>query len=62
MKLEILLIPNFNRKNRKSSYQVSQILALSCNLIALILGQNCVKDFRVSKLQKKLSLKGSGAS
>ena len=40
-------------KNRKSSYQERQILALFCNLDTLILGQNCIKDLRVTKSVKK---------
>ena len=49
-------------KNRQSIYQVTQILALFCILVALILGWNCVKDLRVAKIVKKLNLKGSGVS
>ena len=36
-------------KDRKSSYQVRQILGLFCCLIALILGWNSVKGLRVIK-------------
>ena len=50
------------QKDRKSSYQVKQILAFFCNIIALTSGYNTVKGLRVTKLSKKLSLKGSGAS
>ena len=49
-------------KDRKSSYQVRQILATFSNLVALILGYNSVKGFRVTKIVKTLPLKGSGAN
>ena len=39
-------------KDRKSSYQVSQILVIFSNLIALILGWNNVKGLRVTKIFK----------
>ena len=45
-------------KDRKSSYQVRQILAGFCNLIALILSQKCVKGFRVTKIVKEIEFKG----
>ena len=34
----------------KSSYQVRQILALFCNLVASILGENCVIGLKVNKI------------
>ena len=45
-------------KDRKSSYQVRQILALFCNLIALILGWHCVKGLRVNKIVKEIKFEG----
>ena len=50
------------RNDRKSSYQLRLNLALFCNLVALILGWNCVKGHIVTKFVKKSSLKGPGAS
>ena len=47
-------------KDRKSSYQQRQILALFYKLIALILGKTAWKALELPKLSKKLSLKGSG--
>ena len=35
-----------------------QMLALFCNLIALILGQNYVKGLRVIKIVKEIKFKG----
>ena len=43
-------------KNWKSSYKVRQIFTLSWYLIALILGQNCVKGFRVTNIVKEIKL------
>ena len=40
-------------KDRKSSYKVRQISVLFCNLFVLILGYNCVKGIRVTKIVKK---------
>ena len=56
----MLLIPNFdlNKKNQKSSYQVKEILAIFCNLIVLILGQNSVKGLTVTKTFKKIKFEG----
>ena len=39
-------------EDRKRSYEVRKILALFRNLIALTLGQNCVKGLRVTKVIK----------
>ena len=47
-------------KDRKSSYQQRQILALFYKLIALILGKTAWKALELPKLSKKLSLKGLG--
>ena len=41
-------------KSRKSGNQVRQILAHFCNLIALILGWNCTKGIRVTKIVKEI--------
>ena len=41
-------------KDLQSSYQVRIILALFCNLIALILGENCVEGLRVTKIVKEI--------
>ena len=41
-------------KIRKSSYQARQILALFVNSVALILVWNCVNDFRVTKIARRL--------
>ena len=46
-------------KDRKSTYQVKQILPLFCNLIALILGQNYVKGHRVTKIFKQIMFEGA---
>ena len=43
-------------KDRKNSYQVRQILALSCKVIALILVYNNMKDLRVSNIFKEIKL------
>ena len=45
-------------KDQKSSYQVKQILELLCNLFALILGKNCVKDRRVTKIDHEIKFEG----
>ena len=53
----------FNRKfglqykDRKSSYQVRQILALFCKSVALTLGQNCVKSLRITEIVKQIKFK-----
>ena len=41
-------------KLRKSSYEVTQLLAVFCYLIALILGENSVKGFPVTKIFKEI--------
>ena len=46
------------RKDGESSYQVRIILGLFCHSIALILGLNSVKDFRVAKNVKEIKLEG----
>ena len=42
----------------ESSDHIRQILALSCNLIALILGKNCVKVVGITKIVKKVKFEG----
>ena len=46
------------RKDGESSYQVRIILGLFCHSIALILGLNSVKDFRVSKNVPEIKFEG----
>ena len=46
------------RKDGESSYQVTIILGLFCNSIALILDLNSVKDFRVTKNVKEIKFEG----
>ena len=46
------------RKDGESSYQVRIILGLFCHSIALILGLNSVKDFRVAKNVKEIKFAG----
>ena len=46
------------RKDGESSYQVRIILGLFCHSIALILGLNSVKDFRVAKNVKEIKFEG----
>ena len=46
------------QKDRNSSYQVRQILALFYNLVAVILGWNCVKGLRVTKTVKQIKFEG----
>ena len=41
-------------KRSKSSYHVSQILTLFRKLVTLILGWNCVKDLRVTKIVREI--------
>ena len=41
-------------KYRKGSYKARKILALFCNLIALIQNQNCVKYLRIIKIVKEI--------
>ena len=45
-------------KRSESSYQVRQILGIFRDLIALILGYNSVKGFRVSKNVKEIKFEG----
>ena len=45
-------------KDRKSSYQERQSLALFCKLFALILGQNSMKGLRVTKIVKETKFEG----
>ena len=42
------------RLEKQFSYIVRQILALFCNLVAVILGKNCVKGIRVKKIVKEI--------
>ena len=46
-------------KDRKSRSQVKEMFALFCKLVALILGQNCIKLVRVTKIVKQLKFQGS---
>ena len=46
------------RKNGESSYQVRINSGLFCHSIALILGLNSVKDFRVTKNVKEIKFEG----
>ena len=46
-------------KDRKSSYQVRQIFALFCKLVALILGLNCIQVLRVTKIVKQIKFEGA---
>ena len=46
------------RKDGESSYQVRIILRLCCDSIALILGLNSLKDFRVTKNVKEIKFEG----
>ena len=46
-------------KDRKSSYEVIQILALFGNLVALVPGCNCVKGLKVTKIGKYTKFKGA---
>ena len=46
------------RKDGECSYQVRIILGLFSNSIALILGLNSVKDFRVTKNVKEIKFEG----
>ena len=45
-------------KDQESSYQVRQILALFCMLVALILDWNWIKGFRVTKIIKQVKFGG----
>ena len=45
-------------KDRENSYQVRQILAVFCILVALILVWNCVKGLRVTKIVKQIKFEG----
>ena len=45
-------------KDRKSIYQVRQILALFCNVIALNLSWNFAKSFTVTKIVKEIKFEG----
>ena len=48
------------RKDWKRIYEVRQNLELFCNLVALIVGQNCVKGITVIKFLKKTTKKTRG--
>ena len=54
-KLEMLLIPNFEVSE---SYQLREDFSLFCNLIALYLVWNSVKNFRVTKIVKEVKFGG----
>ena len=41
-------------KDRESSYQVGQILALLCKLVALILDLNFIEGLRLTKIVKQM--------
>ena len=43
-------------KNWESSYQVRQILATFCKVVALILSWNCIKGPRVSNIFKQIKI------
>ena len=43
-------------KDRESIYQVRQIWTLFSILVALILGWNCVRDLRVTKIVKQIKV------
>ena len=45
-------------KDRESSYQVRQILAFFCKLVALILDWNCLKGLTVTKIVKQIKFEG----
>ena len=61
-KHESLSIPNLdlNEKIGKVviNYALLPILALFCNLVALILGLNCIKGLRVTKIVKQIKFEG----
>ena len=42
------------RLEKQFNFIVRQILALFCNLFAVILGKNCVKGLRVKKIVKEI--------
>ena len=46
-------------KDQKSSYQARQFLALFYNLNPLVLGWNCVKGLRITKVVKEIKSKGT---
>ena len=43
-------------KRSKKYYEVRQILAFGCNLVALILDYNCVKGLRATKIVKPIKV------
>ena len=45
-------------KDRESSYQVRPILAPFCKLVSLILGYNCFKGLRLTKIVKQIRSEG----
>ena len=57
-KLEGIAKPSLDHGDRKSSYHVRQITTNFCNLVALNLIWNCVKDIRVKKIFKKIKFEG----
>ena len=60
MKLELLLLPNFNvsEKIKKAVIRQGICFALFCNLIALILGSNGVESVRRSENVVEVKLEG----
>ena len=59
-KIESLSIPKLDltEKDRKTSFQVQQVSAPFCKVVALILGQNCLKGLRVTKIMKQVKFEG----
>ena len=45
---------------QRQNFQIRQNLALIWNLLALILGENCVKGLRIMKIVNKSTLKEQG--
>ena len=52
-------MPNFDVSENieKTTYHVRQISTLFCKLVSLILGLNCVKELRVTKVVKQIKFK-----
>ena len=57
---ERLLIPNLDlgEKTGKAIIKVRQILSLICKLFAQILGWNCVKGLRFTKIVEQIKFEG----
>ena len=49
---------DFSGGIEKKSYQIRKNLALFCNLVALILGWNCVESVIVTKIVRKIKFEG----